>query len=193
MPDDSSKKQQPGPQDPSKHDKPRHAPADPASPEDPGQQQADQQAQQARQAASKQVFDKLKDKYTDVQKTEMAMFPFEGTCLRCGFHTLELTEDAAKKMIEAHISVHWRDAVAGTQVQGGSGLLGFEGTMSNLRKEAMKAQAEGAAKGGADALKPVQQKEKQAEQKAEQLAKEFAAPQGGGGQSSGGQHQSFGG
>lgn len=186
MPDTS--KQPQGPADPSKHRDPRHAPSDPSSPDDPGQQEADKQAKQARQAASQQVLDKLKDKYTDVQKTDAAMFPFSGTCLRCGWQTLELTEDAAKKLVEAHIAIHWRDAVAGIQVQGASGMLGLEGTMSNLRREAMQAQEKGAIKGGQDALKPVQEKEKQAEQKAQQLAQQFAGPASQGGGQHGQQH-----
>jgi hypothetical protein len=156
--------QQP-PQDPSK---PQKGPANPADPDENKEQ--DDAAKQARQAGAKQVLEKLKDKYTSVQKLEGAALAFDGTCLRCGWHTQELTQDAAKALVEAHIAIHWRDATPA----GAGGLLGAEAAMSDLRQKAMQAQEKGAQKGGQEALKPIQEEQKQRDQKLEDLAKQLA-------------------
>jgi hypothetical protein len=155
-------------QDPSKHDKPQRGPANPAEPDE--NQENNDAAKQARSAGAKQTIDKLKDKYVSVQTLAGSDLPFQGTCLKCGWATQELTEDAAKKLVEAHVAIHWRDATPA----GAGGLLGAEANMADLRQKAMQAQEKGAQKGGQEALKPVEQEQKQREQKLEDLVKQLA-------------------
>lgn len=168
----SASQSTPAERDPDDHMNPRMPPADPSSPAE--NQQNEQAAKQARAAADQQTLAKLQGIYVDVHKVTVdgAMFPWEGTCLRCGFHTLELTQDAAKAIVNAHIAIHWRDAVSGIAMQGGAGLVGVP--TADLRLEAMQAQEKGAQKGGQDALKPVQQKEQQQQQKVTQLAEQLS-------------------
>lgn len=152
------------PQDPTKHLTSHPGPANPAS----ENQQADQQAMQARQAADQQTLQKLQGIYVYTHKTDPGcVFPYEGVCLCCGWHTLELSEDAAKLLVNAHIAIHWRDLVSGIH-------LGVGLPTANLRLEAMQAQEQGAVKGGQQALKPVQQKEQQQQQQFDQLAQQLA-------------------
>ena len=146
-------------------------PPNPASSqEDQAVSDAEKKATEARQAAAKKILDKLKDKYTDVHPNPGGYLPFEGVCLRCGWHTLELSEDAAKALVEAHIAVHWADATGA-----GGVLAGMDPAMAGLRREAILAQEKGAQKGGQDAVKPIEKKIEDQEKKFEELAKELAA------------------
>jgi hypothetical protein len=165
---DQPGKGEPMPQGPKKHDHPEPGPANPADPEE--NQEGNDAAKQARQAGAKQTIDKLKGMYTSVQKLDGSSLPYQGTCLRCGWATQELTQDAAKALVEAHVAIHWRDATPA----GAGGLLGAEANMSGLRQKAMQAQEKGAQKGGQEALKPVQQEQEQQDKKLEDLAKQLA-------------------
>jgi hypothetical protein len=42
-------------------------------------------------------------------------FTHEGVCTKCGWHTMQLSDKAARQLTQQHVQQHWRDVT--TQVQ----------------------------------------------------------------------------
>ena len=64
-------------------------------------------------ATTKPSLQDLLEKYVKVTKSlnTSAMLPYEGVCQRptCGWHTMQLSREAAETLLRSHVQQHWRD------------------------------------------------------------------------------------
>jgi hypothetical protein len=42
-------------------------------------------------------------------------FSHEGVCTKCGWHSLQMSDKAARQLVQQHVQNHWRDVVAQTR------------------------------------------------------------------------------
>lgn len=142
---------------------------------DPSKPKEDAKVCATREEADKQLLEKLKDKYTKVNELKGGTFTHEGVCLRCGWHSMELSEDAAKQMVEQHVASHWRDAAVGIQLQG-AGLQGLQGVeTSDLALKAQIEKDKAVEEAAKKASEPIEKEVEERLKKVEELNKELAA------------------
>ena len=65
------------------------------------------------QAEIKPTLQELLEKYIVVKElTNQSHFKYEGNCTKCGWHTLQLSQQSALALLRQHVQQHWHD-VAG--------------------------------------------------------------------------------
>lgn len=65
------------------------------------------------QAQIKPSLQELLEKYVSVKDLQdQSHFKCEGTCTKCGWHTLQLSQAAALTLVRQHVQQHWSDVAA---------------------------------------------------------------------------------
>jgi len=62
------------------------------------------------QQTKQQTLQDALEQYVSVKPASPAShFKFVGRCMKCGWQTMQLTQDAAGSLVRQHVQAHWRD------------------------------------------------------------------------------------
>lgn len=65
----------------------------------------------ATKSTAKPSLQDLLEKYVSVVKitNTSSHFTHEGICKKCGWHTMQLSDEAARTLLRQHVQQHWQD------------------------------------------------------------------------------------